>query len=199
MDIEDIETELGIEFPITDEKNIEIEIKKDSIRTKLNETLLCSQDNPVKCFWCRSSFSGEVFSIPIRYNPSHYPVPNGTAETKSFVEKEVTVAERKMMEEEKIPVIVEENFDLDGIFCSGQCRQAFLETNIQDSLYKDSIALLKMYDDNKYVPAMSWRTLSDYGGNLSIDEFRNINASKKMEYRENPLNIGERYLERDFI
>jgi hypothetical protein len=208
MDIEDIENELGIGIeiiPITDEKNIEIlETRQESVRTILNETQINfdssdQQINPVKCFWCRNNFSGEVFSIPVRYNPSHYPVPNGTAETKSFVEKEVSVAERKMMQAESIPVVVEENFDLDGIFCSGECRQAFLESNIQDPIYKDSIALLKMYDGNKYVPAMSWRTLSDYGGNLSIDEFRNINSAKKTEYRENPLNIGERYLERDFI
>ena len=62
---------------------------------------------------------------------------------KSFVEKEVTIMERKRMEDEGIPVIKEEDYVLDGIFCLGHCRQAFLETNINAPFYKDSPALLK--------------------------------------------------------
>ena len=103
------------------------------------------------------------------------------------------------MEEEKIPVIKEESFNLDGVFCSGECRQAFLEANKQDPLYRDSFFLLKMYDSVRYVRALSWRVLIDYGGTLDINEYRQINFSKKIEYRENPINIGKKYIERDFI
>jgi hypothetical protein len=194
MEIEDIENELEIEIPISDEKEVEVEVKQELIRTKLNH-----QINSTKCFWCRNSFSGEIFSIPTHYIPSHYPVPNGTAETKSFVEKEVTRAERRMMQEEKTPVTMGETFELDGVFCSGECRQAFLEEHVQDPIYRDSVALLKLYDDTKYVPAMSWRLLREYGGRFTVEEFREKNASKKVKYRENSINIGERYLERDFI
>jgi hypothetical protein len=192
--MDDEETGIGIEFPISDETHTEIEIKQESVRTNLN-----NQINDVKCFWCRNSFYGDVYSIPIKYNPSHYSVPNGTAETKSFVEREVTIAERKMMEEEKLEVTVDESYLWDGAFCSGECRQAFLEEHVNEPLYKDSISLLKRCDSEGYYPAMSWRTLSEYGGKYSVDEFRRINSSKKSQYRENPINIGERYLERDFI
>ena len=194
MEIEDVENELEIEIPISDEKEVEIKIEREFVRTKLN-----SQIDSIKCFWCRNIFSGDVFSIPVNYIPSHYPVPNGTAETKSFVEKEVTRAERKMMQEEGIPVTVGETFQLDGVFCSGECRQAFLEENSLNPIYRDSISLLRLYDRNKYIPAMSWRTLKSYGGIYDVEEFRRINLSKKASMRENPINIGEKYLERDFI
>ena len=116
-----------------------------------------------------------------------------------FVEKEVTRAERKMMQEEGTPITLGETFELDGVFCSGECRQAFLEEHVQDFIYKDSVALLKLYDDTKYVPAMSWRLLKEYGGRFTVEEFRNKNASKRLILRENVINIAEKYLERDFI
>jgi hypothetical protein len=191
---EDMEDELEIEIPISDEKQEEVEVKQELVRTKLN-----SHINLIRCFWCRNSFSGKIYSIPTKYIPSHYPVPNGTAETKSFVEKEVTRAERKMMEEEGTPVTMGETFELDGVFCSGECRQAYLEEHIQEPIYRDSVALLRMYDRVGYVPAMSWRLLRTYGGLYDIEEFRQINASKKPQLRENVINIGERYLERDYI
>ena len=79
MERGDIENELEIEIPIFDEKEVEVEVKQELVRTKLNH-----QINLTKCFWCRNSFSGKIFSIPTRYIPRHYPVPNGTAETRSF-------------------------------------------------------------------------------------------------------------------
>ena len=187
-----------IEIPInSDEKQEDVkEVKQDESFTR---TDINSQINQIKCWWCRNEFQGNIFSIPVSYIRSHYPIPNGTAETKSFVEKEVTRAERKMMQEEGVPVTVEESFKLDGIFCSGECRQAFLEEHINEKTYRDSIALLVKYDRTKYSPAMSWKKLKEYGGNLTIEEFRQENAERKVSSRENPINIGRQYLERFFI
>jgi hypothetical protein len=61
--------------------------------------------------------------------------------------------------------------------------------NTQNPLYKNSESLLlKIYCDifetniSEIIPAPHWRLLQDFGGYLSIDEFRN--NFNKIEYLE---------------
>lgn len=77
---------------------------------------------------------------------------------------------------------------VDGIYCSFNCVLAFIDST-NNYLYNDSYRLLNnMYYEtfNKYMGelmrASSWKLLKEYGGNKTIDEFRdNFN---KIEYTE---------------
>lgn len=63
-------------------------------------------------------------------------------------------------------------FDSDGMFCSPNCVLAFIKENKHNILYNDSEILFhKMYKNTN--PAPHWRMLKEYGGMLSINDFRN--------------------------
>jgi len=74
-----------------------------------------------------------------------------------------------------------------GNFCSFNCAKSY-NLNINDSLIWKRCSLLNLLyfqTYNKYVdiiPAASWLILTDYGGNLSIEEFRNNFIFNTKEY-----------------
>ena len=69
-------------------------------------------------------------------------------------------------------------FETDGIFCSFNCCLSFIKSNEYNSVYNLSENLLhlmyyKFFNKNdKLTEAPSWRLLRQYGGNLSIEDFR---------------------------
>ena len=73
------------------------------------------------------------------------------------------------------------HFLVDGVFCSFNCCLAFIQENSKNMLYDKSKQLLyKMYmicfpqipETQAIIAAPHWRLLKDYGGHLSIEEFR---------------------------
>ena len=156
---------------------------KDSLTTKI-----LPQSTNLKCFWCKHSFNTIPIGAPIEYIPSRLyknylneltktnylfhesisnsePIPSSFSKNHHHLEKETL------------------NFYLsDGIFCSFNCTKAFIVDNKSQHLYSNSINLLnKIYmdlfpelTDTSIVipPAPHWRLLRDYGGHLSIEEFR---------------------------
>lgn len=152
---------------------------------------------PYKCFWDRCNIPNHVQSIgcPIRYIPSR-----AIKVYDSFISKEkysITepITEIKKMKIEKNETKYDESFknnelkteslgyyETDGIFCSFNCCLAFLNAkgNNKNSLYRNSKnLLLQIYNDisssndfNEIIPAGHWRTLIDFGGFLSIEDFR---------------------------
>ena len=77
------------------------------------------------------------------------------------------------------PIKKQDNtYIVDGIFCSFNCILAFIDST-SDFIYNDSYRLLNgIYYDlfdltlDSVVKAPSWKLLKDYGGNKSIEEFR---------------------------
>ena len=101
----------------------------------------------INCWWCRHSIPITIhpLGMPIRYNKSN------------------------------------EYFDTEGMFCSFNCMCSYLHDNVNVSQYKDSGALIylmykqifNVYPHNMNIKkAPSWKLLKEYGGNLSIEEFR---------------------------
>lgn len=82
---------------------------------------------------------------------------------------------------------------VDGVFCSPNCCLAFIEENKKNPLYRYSKQLLyKMCEDigielrgNTITPADDWRLLKDYGGFLSIEEYRKNFTNITYEYKGN--------------
>lgn len=80
----------------------------------------------------------------------------------------------------------ESYYETDGVFCSFNCCKSYIKDNKHNIMYNYSETLLiKLLteitnNNNKDVslksivinPAPSWRLLSEYGGHLSINEFR---------------------------
>jgi hypothetical protein len=71
------------------------------------------------------------------------------------------------------------HYTVDGIFCSFNCCMAYINNNQHNTLYDNSIQLLhRMYKDlngNEIIinSAPDWKLLNVFGGNFSINEFRN--------------------------
>lgn len=136
----------------------------------------------IKCFWCRHNFSTSPMGVPVKWVQSVYELRGDTG---NVIKKKITVQERKRIENNKNAttdsnIIVNEYYEVDGIYCSMNCIRADLD-NLRGNRYKDSYILLcGMYrkltgiipgahDINK---APSWRLLKEYGGDMDIDVYR---------------------------
>lgn len=151
----------------------------------------------VKCFWCHSSFDWIPIGCPIKYCSSQLEKSYYSEITKDkyTIKENITSEKRESFLEldskkkDKYKVIEKEYYETDGIFCSFNCCLAFISENKNNSLYKHSHHLLKkIYFDTfgvipeKILPAPSFRLLKDYGGDLSISDFRK--SLNKLEYNE---------------
>ncbi len=98
----------------------------------------------INCWWCRHSFDTNPIGLPIKYT--------------------------------------NESFNTEGIFCSFNCCSAYLNTqNKNDIYYKNSSSLLLLlykqifnsFPHQMIVPqAPDWKLLKDYGGTLTIEQYR---------------------------
>lgn len=75
---------------------------------------------------------------------------------------------------------VDDTFEVEGVFCSFNCIASYLSEHT-DYRYKESTVLLAMLHRRIFgvskkmtdiLPAPSWKLLKDYGGFMSIEEFR---------------------------
>lgn len=123
------------------------------------------------CFWCRLSFKNQPIGCPIRYVP---------AQTTKICVSETT--KEKYVLRQTLPSYESPDgyYQTDGIFCSFNCCLSFIQDQQNNPYYTHSKELLyqmykKIYPHTKtkIQPAPSWRLLTDYGGCLNHDEFRN--------------------------
>lgn len=148
-------------------------------------------DLKYNCFWCRHPFDTKGIGCPIRY------VSNKIQSSyKSFVSKGHVVIKEDITEKQgenilktdKNTALVKNNYyETDGIFCSFNCCKSWIKENKNNIKYRNSmILLLKMYEDlvgeeiTVLKPAPHWRMLSEYGGQIDIDDFRS--DFSKIEY-----------------
>lgn len=166
------------------------ESKKDHVcvitmKDVLNQKTLPNSTN-LHCFWCRHSFSYKPIGCPIDYRNSKMYKKYYSEITKTRYVLQESVTQKQLDLGKKLD---QNNFELDslnsnyylidGIFCSFNCCYAYILRNKNNPLYKNSVMYLKkIYSDLfnesncKLVEAPSWRLLKDYGGDLTIEEFR---------------------------
>lgn len=132
----------------------------------------------INCFWCRHKFDNPPVGCPINYVSSILYKKYYSELTKDTysIKGPITPEMQKLIK--NCNQIDDKNFYLtDGIFCSFNCCLAFIE-NESCSLYENSKNLLYQYfytffDENIVIePAPSWRLLKNYGGHLSIKQYR---------------------------
>jgi len=164
-----------------------------------------------KCFWDRNTIPDNVQPIgcPIKFVAS-----KATKSYHSEISKEnytivenVTDKKARNLDQKKDPRISVEQksyYQTDGIFCSFNCCMAHIQApeNKHNSLYRHSESLLlKMYKDLnpddamiEIVPAPNWRTLEEFGGHLTIEQFReSFNKVNYVDHGIICLSIGRIY------
>ena len=150
-----------------------------------------------KCFWCRNDFTTIPIGCPIKYIPSQLVKTYYSEITKDkyIIRENISKQKTDKVEnilknknDKKINIRKKDYYETDGLFCSFNCCLAFIEDNSHIPLYIDSKMLLsKMFyglfdTKEEIIKASSWRLLKDYGGNYTIEEFRN--NFNKVEYTD---------------
>jgi hypothetical protein len=130
------------------------------------------------CFWCRHIFSGQWIGCPIRYECQ----TASRIQVSQFTGEPITIKHKVSSSESKLPHLEYSGnvYETDGCFCSFNCCLAFIRDHKHQPVYIHSETLLmKMYIEafkvdgfRQISPAPSWRLLKEYGGFMTIDEFR---------------------------
>ena len=141
-----------------------------------------------KCFWDRNLIPENIQPIgcPVKYIPSKAvkSYHSEISKDKYTIVENVTNKKASMLEKKKdsrISIEQKHYYQTDGVFCSFNCCMAYIQSseNKRNSLYKYSESLLlKMYNDLnpddesiEIIPAPHWRTLDEFGGHLTIEQF----------------------------
>lgn len=169
QDIEDVD-----EIPVTallhekskrsyyflDNRKIQNKYWRNLIDITISGPLPNSIDKP--CWWCRNTFTTNPIGCPLKYN-SH---------------KEGNTVVDEKFKKAGIKTTTNEFFETEGLFCSFPCCKAFIIDQKAAARYQESLALLslmliKIYGKSVDIPiAPTWKVLKEYGGHLTIDEFR---------------------------
>ena len=141
------------------------------------------------CFWCRNPFETIPIGCPIKYISSqavkkyHSNISRDTY----TIKENITRCRRQSLKNDNFSINLGEYYETDGVFCSFNCCQAFINDNKHVRLYDNSTMLLtKMYNDmmkTKTViitPAPNWRILEHFGGHININQFRD--GFNKVDY-----------------
>lgn len=153
-------------------------------KDKYNITMIDPKTGQLKktnCFWCRNPFDGECIGCPISYTPSKYRV----ACTTDITQERYTVNQDiSNHTDKKEHIETNDYYTTIGCFCSFNCCVAYIQDNLHEPLLANSHSLLMniyrkmnpptpgaVYDLMLH-PAHHWELLKDYGGHMTIDEFR---------------------------
>lgn len=178
------------------------EAKNDHICIITMKDVILNKELPVKtdihCFWCRHNFPYRPIGCPITFKNTRLYKKYYSEITKNNYCLQETIS-TKQLEDSKdskndnyysLEIQPSNYYLTDGFFCSFNCCYAFIDYNKLNPLYSQSLNLLKKmyYDlfpdyDIRLMKAPHWRLLKEYGGELSIEEFRK--NFYKVEYIEN--------------
>lgn len=173
---------------ITEIKTMEISYMDDSKRIHKCVNSVVNLESAIKynCFWCKNSFSGEKITCPTRFVPSSISKTyySEILKDKNTLRENVVRLSPEKLKDQNIKVKTNSYYESDGVFCSRNCRKAYLEDNKHNHLYDDSEQLIKIIEDgDDVVPAPHWRMLKEYGGKLTIEEFRESFSNVQYESR----------------
>lgn len=136
-----------------------------------------------RCWWCHHTFDTRPVGCPVRYIPSQT-----TKKVQAYEISENLNSFEEVMHSHNMTR--ESYFETDGIFCSYECCLAYIYDNKHNPVYAQSKHLLRMMrivetgdvNSGDISSAPSWRMLREYGGTLSIENFRRSFANA--EYNE---------------
>ena len=142
------------------------------------------------CFWCKHSFANTPIGCPIKYF-SPRAAKKYTSKTTNnvyHISENVTKHRLHNSNDDSVELSDEEYYETDGVFCSFNCCKAWIDDNKHDCKYNlSNMLLLKLYRTlvkeriNLITPAPHWRLLREYGGDMSIEQFRE--SFNKVEHK----------------
>lgn len=151
----------------------------------------------VRCYWDHHPFEGIGIFCPLSYRPKQVGKVGQSEVKLRSIDSNSNVS--SFMIKENIPKckdisnlgkniieITDAYYEVDGVFCSAECCLAFIrdeKSKVGGSKYFDSERLLHFMLGltSKILPANNFRLLKEYGGNLTIDQFRQNNKSIKYD------------------
>lgn len=149
-----------------------------------------------KCYWDKNLIPENVYPIgcPIKFisNRAIKCYQSEINKERYTISEQVSDERYTMLSEEDNDKLILQKkgfYETTGIFCSFNCCLAFIDSVEirKESLYRNSASLLaKMYNDineqdySELLPAPDWRLLIDFGGHLTIEQFRE--SFNKVEY-----------------
>lgn len=129
------------------------------------------------CWWCRNTFGTMPLGLPINYCSDIKDNENNSPN--------VIVMRERVLEHFKranLPTTDGTDFfETDGIFCSFPCMKAYVvdemkkgsRTKFRNSLTLITLLYQKLFGRTIHIPtAGSWKLLTEYGGHLPIEKFR---------------------------
>lgn len=161
------------------------------------------------CYWCRHRIDTDPIGCPIKYVSTKAIKKYYSEVSKDFytIKENITTHQMDILQKQTSSVFIpvkssshsapniqtckKDYYETDGIFCSFNCCKAFIKDNKgHNNLYEHSEFLLcKLYFDMYGVKnvninqAPHWRLLTDYGGHLTIEQFRENFNKSKFQYR----------------
>jgi len=142
----------------------------------------------VHCFWCRHDFPYKPIGCPIQYIPHRMIKKYHSEITKDVyvLRENITMNQLEDLKSSNVDsstsvdIQSRDYYLMDGMFCSFNCCLSFIKNcDSKDPLYYNSETYLnKIYfdifgnDSSPLVPAPSWRLLKNYGGHMTIEEYR---------------------------
>ena len=147
------------------------------------------------CYWCKNKFDSIPIGCPIRYiskkatknyysevSKDFYTIKENITKMRSNIlnnGSRFVFIPLKTNNESSITIKNKDYYETDGIFCSFNCCKAFVKDNKHIKIYDNAELLLnKLYKEMFHVkniiinPAPHWRLLQEYGGYLTITQFR---------------------------
>lgn len=143
------------------------------------------------CYWCRHPFDTHPIGCPIKYvsSQAEKKYHSQISQDVYTIKESITTTKRNLLNEsDQMCVKLGEYYETDGVFCSFNCCQAWINDNKHNRLYDmSSILLSKMYNTMMgtknivIIPAPHWRILEQYGGHVNIMNFRD--GFNKVDYK----------------
>ncbi len=167
----------------------------------INNNRILPKNTSINCFWCKNPHKWIPIGCPIRYVNNQIKKKYKSDITGDLYELHENIATRDLtlLKESKNNDIEISGCDVEyyetyGMFCSFNCVLAFIKDNKHNSFYMESENLLiNMLHDMtgniaRLIPAPHWTLLSDYGGTMTIDDFRD--SFNKIEYISSNIHIS---------
>lgn len=133
------------------------------------------------CWWCRTGFTSIPIGCPIKYNKNN----PGTLDAERFAQH---IKQMNLVTDGTCDF-----FETEGLFCSYSCAKSYAleELSKGKMRFKKSLTLLSLLRSKSEGPeavsepissAPSWKMINEWGGPLSIKEFRD--SPGRVEYVE---------------
>jgi hypothetical protein len=157
----------------------------------ITTSLKKNNNSKYHCYWDHHPFDSYPVFCPINYNSTKLEKNYFSYISKNSykIRENIVNEDSNELKNDSLTIIQTPEYITDGIFCSFNCAQAFIDENKTNPLYNlSSVLLLKLYNQiypskqiNMIIGAPHWRLLDVYGGPKTITEFRN--AFNTIEYK----------------